>query len=46
MDFGISDTFTDSLTRLNGEEQNAVNTTDLQLNPTNPRLSFQALDGS
>jgi len=36
-DFRIADTFTDSLARLNGEEQKAVNTTafDLQLNPAN-----------
>ena len=35
MDFLISDTFTDSLARLNGDEQRAVKTTafDLQLNP-------------
>ncbi len=46
MDFRISDTFTDSLTRLTGDEQKAVKTTafDLQLNPANPALSFHRLD--
>lgn len=46
MDFLIADTFTDSLTRLTGEEQKAVKTTafDLQLNPTNPGMSFHRLD--
>ena len=46
MDFRISDTFTDSLTRLTGEEQKAVKTTafDLQLNPASPGLSFHKLD--
>ena len=35
MDFRIADTFTDSLARLNVDEQKAVKTTavDLQLNP-------------
>ena len=48
MDFLISDTFTDSLARLNGDEQKAVKTTafDLQLNPANPGLSFHKLDKS
>ena len=48
MDFLISDTFTDSLARLNGDEQRAVKTTafDLQLNPANPGLSFHKLDKS
>ena len=38
MDFRISDTFTDSLAKLTGEEQKAVKTTafDLQMNPANP----------
>jgi mRNA-degrading endonuclease RelE of RelBE toxin-antitoxin system len=46
MDFRIADTFTDSLGRLTGEEQKAVKTTafDLQLNPTNPGMSFHKLD--
>jgi mRNA-degrading endonuclease RelE of RelBE toxin-antitoxin system len=46
MEFRIADTFTDSLTRLTGEEQKAVKTTafDLQLNPANPGMSFHKLD--
>ncbi|HHY57034.1 MAG TPA: UvrD-helicase domain-containing protein [Chloroflexi bacterium] len=46
MDFRIADTFTDSLSRLNGDEQKAVKTTafDLQLNPANPGMSFHKLD--
>jgi mRNA-degrading endonuclease RelE of RelBE toxin-antitoxin system len=46
MEFRISDTFTDSLSRLTGEEQKAVKTTafDLQLNPANPGMSFHKLD--
>lgn len=46
MDFRISDTFTDSLARLTGEEQKAVKTTafDLQINPASPGLSFHKLD--
>ncbi|WP_431480277.1 3'-5' exonuclease [Pseudomonas simiae] len=46
MDFRIADTFTDSLTRLTGEEQKVVKTTafDLQLNPANPGMSFHKLD--
>ncbi|WP_316164545.1 MULTISPECIES: UvrD-helicase domain-containing protein [unclassified Bradyrhizobium] len=45
-EFRISDTFTDSLARLTGEEQKAVKTTafDLQLNPANPGMSFHKLD--
>jgi len=48
MDFRIADTFTDSLSRLTGEEQKAVKTTafDLQLNPANPGMSFHKLDKS
>ena len=44
--FLIADTFTDSLARLNGDEQKAVKTTafDLQMNPANPGLSFHKLD--
>lgn len=46
MNFRISDTFTDSLARLAGDEQKAVKTTafDLQLNPANPGMSFHKLD--
>lgn len=46
MNFRISDTFTDSLARLTGDEQKAVKTTafDLQLNPANPGMSFHKLD--
>ena len=46
MEFRIADTFTDSLTRLTGDEQKAVKTTafDLRLNPTSPGLSFHKLD--
>jgi len=46
MDFRIADTFTDSLARLNGDEQKAVKTTafDLQLNPANPGMKFHKLE--
>ncbi len=46
MDFLIADTFTDSLSRLTGEEQKAVKTTafDLQMNPINPGMSFHKLE--
>lgn len=46
MQFRIADTFTDSLSKLTGDEQKAVKTTafDLQLNPANPGLSFHKLD--
>src|SRR5215472_17539602 len=46
MQFLISDTFTDSLARLTGDEQKAVKTTafDLQMNPASPGLSFHKLD--
>ena len=46
MDFRITDTFTDSLARLTGDEQKTVKTTafDLQLNPANPGMSFHKLD--
>ncbi len=46
MNFRIADTFTDSLARLNRDEQKAVKTTafDLQLNPANSGLSFHKLD--
>jgi mRNA-degrading endonuclease RelE of RelBE toxin-antitoxin system len=48
MEFRISDTFTDSLSRLTGEEQKAVKTTafDLQMNPANPGMSFHKLDNA
>ena len=41
-----SDTFTDSLARLTGEEQKLVKTTafDLQINPANPGMKFHRLD--
>jgi mRNA-degrading endonuclease RelE of RelBE toxin-antitoxin system len=46
MEFRISDTFTDSLTRLRADEQTAVKTAafDLQLNPASPGLSLHRLD--
>jgi len=46
MQFRIADTFTDSLAKLNGDEQKAVKTTafDLQMNPANPGFSFHKLD--
>ena len=46
MDFRISDTLTDSLAKLTGEEQKSGNTTafDLQLNPANLGMSFHKLD--
>jgi mRNA-degrading endonuclease RelE of RelBE toxin-antitoxin system len=46
MEFRIADTFTDSLARLNSEEQKAVKTTafDLQMNPAHPGLQFHKLD--
>jgi mRNA-degrading endonuclease RelE of RelBE toxin-antitoxin system len=46
MDFLIADTFTDSLPRLNAQEQKAAKTTafDLQINPSAPSLSFHKLD--
>jgi hypothetical protein len=46
MDFLIADTFTDSLSKLSGEEQKASKTTafDLQLNPASPGLQFHELD--
>ncbi len=46
MEFRIADTFTDSLTRLNNDEQKAVKTTafDLQMNPANPGMQFHKLD--
>ena len=46
MNFLLADTFTDSITRLTGDEQKAVNSTafDLQVNPASPGLSFHKLD--
>lgn len=46
MNFLISDTFTDSLSRLTGDEQKAVKTTafDLQMNPAGNGMSFHRLD--
>jgi mRNA-degrading endonuclease RelE of RelBE toxin-antitoxin system len=46
MEFRIADTFTDSLTKLTGDEQKAVKTAafDLQLNPAHPSLQFHKLD--
>ena len=46
MEFRIADTFTDSLTRLTGDEQKAVKTSafDLQVNPANPGMSLHKLD--
>lgn len=48
MEFRIADTFTDSLAKLTGDEQKFVKTTafDLQLNPTNPSMSFHKLEKS
>jgi mRNA-degrading endonuclease RelE of RelBE toxin-antitoxin system len=48
MEFLIADTFTDSLARLNGEEQKAVKTTafDLQLNPAHPSLQLHKVEKS
>ncbi len=46
MHFLIADTFTDSLSKLTGEEQKAVKTTafDLQMNPDSPGMQFHRLD--
>ena len=43
MEFRISDTFTDSLGKLTGDEQKAVKTTafDLQLNAASPGMQFR-----
>jgi mRNA-degrading endonuclease RelE of RelBE toxin-antitoxin system len=48
MQFRISDTFTDSLSRLTGEEQKAIKITafDLQQNPANPGMQFHRIDKS
>ena len=46
MQFRIAGTFTDSLAKLTGDEQQSVKTTafDLQLNPANPGMQFHKLD--
>jgi superfamily I DNA/RNA helicase/mRNA-degrading endonuclease RelE of RelBE toxin-antitoxin system len=46
MEFRIADTFTDSLSKLTGEEQKAVKIAvfDLQSNPAHPSLQFHKLD--
>ncbi|MCA9252023.1 MAG: UvrD-helicase domain-containing protein [Phycisphaerae bacterium] len=46
MEFRIADTFTDSLAKLQGDEQKAAKTTafDLQLDPANPGMRFHKLD--
>ena len=46
MHFRIADTFTDSLAKLEGDEQKAAKTAafDLQMNPGNPGLKFHKLD--
>ena len=48
MDFCIADTFTDSLARLNGQEQKAAKITaiDLQMDPSSPGLQFHRIDNS
>ena len=45
MEFRISDTFTDSLARLSGDEQKATKTTafDLQTDPSNPGMQYHKL---
>lgn len=46
MDFRIADTFTESLGKLNADEQKSVKTTafDLQLNPANPGMQFHRIE--
>jgi hypothetical protein len=48
VEFRIADTFTDSLARLNGQEQKAAKTTafDLQMDPSAPGLRFHRIDKS
>ncbi|NOY81901.1 MAG: UvrD-helicase domain-containing protein [Kiritimatiellaeota bacterium] len=48
MQFRISDTFTDSLANLTGDEQKAVKTTafDLQLNPAGPGMRLHRIEGA
>ena len=45
MNFRIADTFTDSLAKLDGDEQKQIKTTafDLQMNPANPGMQFHKL---
>jgi superfamily I DNA/RNA helicase/mRNA-degrading endonuclease RelE of RelBE toxin-antitoxin system len=46
MEFRIADTFVDSLSKLNNEEQKVAKTTvvDLQIDPSNPGLDFHKLE--
>jgi superfamily I DNA/RNA helicase len=46
MEFRIADTFTDSLVRLQGQDQKAVKMTafDLQINPAHPGLKFHRVE--
>lgn len=48
MEFRIADTFTDSLSRLTGDEQKAVKTAafDIQMNPANPGFQLHRIDKS
>lgn len=48
MEFRIADTFTDSLSRLTGDEQKTVKTTafDLQLNPAHPSMGLHRIEQS
>lgn len=48
MEFRIADTFTDSLSRLTGDEQKAVKTAafDLQMNPAHPGFQLHRIDKS
>lgn len=48
MQFRIADTFTDSLSKLTGDEQKAIKTTafDLQMDPSRPGLQLHRLDGA
>src|SRR5262249_19184958 len=48
MEFRIADTFTDSLSRLTGDEQKAVKTAafDIQTNPAQPGLQFHRIEKS
>src|SRR5439155_14173343 len=48
MEFLIADTFTDSLSRLTGDEQKAAKTTafDLQMDPVNPGMALHRIDNA
>src|SRR6266404_3958252 len=48
MNFLIADTFTDSLARLNGDEQKLAKTTafDLQVDPVNPGIALHRIDNA